>query len=453
MEKILIVDDDVSIVESLKFALRDKYDLYLAYDSKTALEHYLNNRISVTILDLKLGNENGMELYSRIREINSHAIVIIVTAYGTIRSSIEAIKGGIFYYLTKPIDLQELELLIAKGIEMNKLYEQIDHLNEEVREKYEDHGIIAKSDSMKSVLNTVEKVKNIDSNILITGESGTGKGLIAKAIHEQGNRRKERFHTVNCAAIPKELLESELFGYKKGAFTGAITDKKGFFELSNKGTLFLDEIGDMDISLQGKLLNAIQEKRIIPIGSEEVVDVDARIIAATNQDLMTLVNEGNFREDLFYRLNVINIHLPALRDRKEDIPYLINHFVYKYSRILNKDIKKVEYDFIKVLEEYEFNGNIRELENLIERAIALSDDQVLTKNDIINHVTKDKKSNTFENRKLIPIFVGESLEAVERKVIEVTYEVCSYNQKETAKLLGITDRTIRNKLKRYEGQD
>ena len=449
MEKILIVDDDEAIVESLKFAFKNQYKVYLASNSEEALEHYTNNEISVTILDLKLGNEDGMELYSKIKRINPEAVVIIVTAYGTIKSSIEAIRSGIFHYLTKPIDIKELEFLIAKGTEVNNLYKQINLLSAESREKYVKDGIIGESNAIKSILNTIEKIKDIDSKVLITGESGTGKSLIAKAIHGQGNRSHRKFYAINCAAIPKDLLESELFGYKKGAFTGATTDKKGYFELAHGGTLFLDEIGDMDLGLQGKLLQAIQENLITPIGSENPIVVDVRIITATNKDLLNLVREDKFREDLYYRLNVINIHMPALRDRPEDIVPLTNYFIYKYSRLLNKEIKKVEYDFIETLEEYELNGNVRELENLVERAIALVEGHTLTKKDILSHMNKDGKSETFINKKLIPIFVGQTLDNIEKKVIETTYRECNYNQKETARILGITDRTIRNKLKKY----
>ena len=453
MEKILIVDDDIAIVESLRFALKDVYDLYIAYNSADAWELYNNNDIAVTILDLKIGSDDGMEMYRRISEINSHAVVIIITAFGTIKSTIEAIKSGIFYYLVKPIDLKELELLISKGVEMNSLYRQISRLNEESRQKYCDHGIIAKSSVMKSVLNTVDKVKDINSNILFTGESGTGKGLIARAIHDFGNRKNEKFNAINCAAIPSNLIESELFGYKKGAFTGANADKRGCFELSNKGTLFLDEIGDMDFNLQGKLLTAIQDKTITPVGSEENIKVDVRIIAATNKDLFSQVAAGLFREDLFYRLNVINIHMPALRERKEDIPYLINYFVYKYSRILDKRIDKIESNFVDILENYDYNGNIRELENLIERAIALSEDDTLSKKDIISNINKDEANNIMYNKKLIPVFVGDTMESIEKKVVMTTYETCGFNKQETSQLLGITDRTVRNKLKQYKDQE
>lgn len=453
MENILIVDDDVSIVETFKFALKKKYNLFLSHNSKDALYHFMNNDIAVTLLDLKLGNEDGMELYREIKEINPKAVVIIITAFGTIKSSIDAIKSGIFNYLTKPINLKELEFLIAKGVEVHNLYKQLKALEEETRQTYYDYGIISKSESMRNVLNTVEKIKNLDSNVLLTGESGTGKGLLAKTIHETGSRKNARMYTVNCAAIPSELLESELFGHKKGAFTGAIRDKKGYFQLADKGTLFLDEIGDLDISLQGKLLRAIQEKKITPLGAEEEIDVDVRIITATNKDLFELVGSGRFREDLYYRLNVINITLPPLRERKEDVPFLVNHFIYKYSRLLNKNIDKVEYDFIESLERYEFNGNIRELENLIERTIALSEGGVLNKRDILIHLNPDTKSGKIAGRKLIPIFVGDTLEEIERKAILSTFEICNHNQKQTAEMLGITDRTIRNKLKKYTEED
>lgn len=452
MKRILIVDDDVSIAESLRFALRKEYDLYFATNTEDAMSYFDDKDIDVVLLDLNLGNENGMDLFYRLKERDENVVVIIITAYGTIKSSIEAIKSGVFQYLTKPLDYGELRFNIEKAIKTKALYKEIYRLEEENLKVYQNIGIISQSDKMKEILRIVDKVKDIDSNVLITGESGTGKGLIAKAIHSMGNRTGERFNTINCAAIPRELLESELFGHKKGSFTGAIRDKKGYFVLSDKGTLFLDEIGDMDLSLQGKVLHAIQEKKIKPIGSEEEIEVDVRIIAATNRNLEEMIIKDEFREDLYYRLNVINIHLPPLRERQEDIEMLVNYFIDKYSNILDKEILGFEYEFIEDLKQNEFSGNIRELENIIERAVALSDTKVLKGEDLNKYIDNkmgEKKDNV-SKRKLIPVFVGDTLSEIEKRVIETTYKEYNYNQKKTAEILGITDRTIRNKLKKYD---
>ncbi len=452
MDRVLIVDDDISITESLKFALRKEYELFFAYNTKEALEHYNSQDIDVVLLDLNLGSENGMDLFYKLKEINENVVVIIITAYGTIKSSIEAIQSGVFQYLTKPIDYGELRFNIEKGVRTKALYNKIYQLEEENLKVYQNMGIISKSEKMREILELVDKIKDIDTNVLITGESGTGKSAIAKAIHKMGNRSSGRFNTINCAAIPKELLESELFGHKKGSFTGAIRDKKGYFALSDKGTLFLDEIGDMDISLQGKLLHAIQEKKVLPVGSEQEIDIDVRLIAATNKDLEEMIKNNEFREDLYYRLNVINIHLPPLRERTEDIEVLVNYFIEKYSAMLDKEILGFEYEFLEILKQREFSGNIRELENIIERAIALSDSKVLNQNDLSGYLKELESSEDVKKSsgKLIPVFVGDSLKEIERRVIETTYKEQGYNQKKTAEILGITDRTIRNKLKEYE---
>ncbi|WP_352418343.1 sigma-54 dependent transcriptional regulator [Proteiniborus sp.] len=446
MNKLLIIDDDISICESLKYAFKKKYELFFAHEPVRAMEYFNHNDIDVILLDLKLGKWNGMDLYYSFREQKPNAIVIIMTAFGTIKSSIEAIKKGVFNYITKPIDLTELEVIIEKGIELNNLYKKVNYLGEELRKKHEQEGIVANSDNMKVVLSTVNKVKDIESNVLITGESGTGKEVIARAIHYQGKRKNNAFHAINCSAIPSSLLESELFGYEVGAFTGAVKAKKGYFEMADKGTLLLDEIGEMEPLLQSKLLRVIQEKEVIPLGSSESKKIDVRILAATNRDLKKAVEKGIFREDLYYRLNVINIHLPPLRERKEDIPYLIEYFVRKYNRILNKNIKDVSAEFINSLCKYEYKGNIRELENIIERAIALSEEEELTVKDIPQYILKNQTPvNSME--KLIPVFIGESLKEIEKRVIKTTYESFGHNQKETAKVLGITARTIRNKLR------
>ncbi len=448
MEKILIIDDDEAITESLRLALKDRYELFLASTPSEVLRYISIHDMDVILLDLKLGKYDGMEIYSEISRLKPNVVVIIITAYGTIKSSIDAIKKGVFHYLTKPIDLTELKLIIEKGIAFSNLYKQVNYLSEELKKQYELKGIVAKSASMQNILKIVEKVTNIDSNILITGESGTGKEVIAKAIHYEGKRKNYKFDAVNCAAIPGNLLESELFGYEAGAFTGAQRNKKGRFESAHKGTLLLDEIGEMEPALQSKLLRVIEDKVIIPLGSNQKKQIDVRIISTTNKNLEDAIKNGTFREDLFYRLNVINIQLPPLRERKEDIPHLMNFFVNKYNRILNKNITSIDPMFLKYLSEYKFKGNVRELENIIERAIALSNSDKLSSRDLPKYIINGQFSR-YCGDELIPVFVGETLNEIEKKVIKKTYEFCKRNQKNTANILGITDRTLRNKLKEY----
>lgn len=449
-DKILIVDDDIAIAESLRFALRKDYELFFATGIKDALKIYNEEEIAAIVLDLKLGNENGMDLYAKLKEINPEVVVIIITAFGTIESSVEAIKSGIFQYLTKPIDLDDLKFSLSRAVEMDRLHRRVKVAEDEKLKGLENFGIISHSEKMSKVLQTVNKIKDIDSIVLITGESGTGKTLIAKIIHRIGHRSENPFYSINCAAIPQNLLESELFGYKKGAFTGANNDKKGFFQLAHKGTLFLDEIGDLDANLQGKLLQVIQEKKVTPLGAEVSEEVDIRIITATNKDLKSQIDEGKFREDLYYRLNVINLHMPSLRERKEDIPFLTEYFIEKYSILLDKPINRVSNDFYEAICNMELRGNIRELENIIERAIALNESNELEATDIIG-VNHSKEAEAEVKGELIPIFIGERLEDVEKKVIMATMNKLNNNQTKAAKVLGITDRTIRNKLKKYNG--
>jgi transcriptional regulator with PAS, ATPase and Fis domain len=305
---------------------------------------------------------------------------------------------------------------------------------------------------MNKVFELIKKVKNTDTNVMITGESGTGKELVARAVHFTGNRKGEPFEVINCAAINPNLLESELFGHEKGAFTGALTNKKGIFELADKGTLFLDEISEMDINLQAKLLRAVQEKEISPVGSQNRKRIDVRIICATNKNLKEEVMNGRFREDLYFRLNVINIHLPPLRERREDIPLLIHYFIEKYNRKMGKNIRALSEEAAELLYSYDYKGNVRELQNIIERSIVLTDGEIINSTDFPSEVylESSKSVDTRKNGVLIPVFAGEDMETIEKKVILHTLKYNKGNKKQTADMLKISERNLRYKLKEYE---
>jgi len=342
MDKILIIDDEKSICTSLEFALEDQYQVVSEQSPVEGLDILKKQDVSLVLLDLRIGGYNGIAVLDKIKNINLDIPVIMMTAYGSIKSSVDAMKHGAYYYITKPVDIEELRLLIFKALDYARLNNQVQQLTKEINSKYSIAGIIGKSKAVKDIFQIIDKVKDIYSNILITGESGTGKELVARAIHYQGKRKDGRFEVVNCAAIPQNLLESEFFGFEKGAFTGAIKDKKGKFEMADGGTIFLDEIGEMDIHLRSKLLRVLQDKEFSPLGSNRRIKSDVRIIAATNKDLEEEVKKGRFREDLFFRLNVIRINIPPLRQRKEDIPLLLDHFIKKYNEILGKKIKGID---------------------------------------------------------------------------------------------------------------
>ncbi|WP_423236804.1 sigma-54-dependent transcriptional regulator [Clostridium liquoris] len=446
--KLLIIDDETSICTSLSFALEDNYCIFTANDEESAIEMIKEKDIDMVLLDLKLGKSDGINVLKKLKAIKSELVVIIMTAFGTIESSVNAMKAGAFYYITKPINIEELSLLLMKGEEYIKLNTKIKYLSNQIDEDSK-YSIIGSSKKIKEVFDLIDRVKDIDINVLITGESGTGKELVARAIHFHGKRKDKPFNVINCSAIPENLLESELFGYKKGAFTGAIEDKKGIIELSHEGTLFLDEIGDMDINLQTKLLRVIQDKEIRPIGSSKSIHVDVRLISATNKDLKEEIKNNRFRQDLFYRLNVININMPPLRERKEDIAKLIEYFIKKYNAKLDKNIKGITSKALDALEKYNFYGNVRELQNIIERAIVLTENDYIKEEDLPEEIF-NKENIAIDENDLIPVFVGEDVKTIEKKVLEYTLKKFDGNRKRTAEVLNIGERTLRYKIKEYK---
>ncbi|WP_027626827.1 sigma-54-dependent transcriptional regulator [Clostridium lundense] len=448
MYNLLIVDDETSICTSLSFALEDNYTVFTANNEENAIKIINECEIDMVLLDLKLGESDGIDVLKKIKTIKPEVVIIIMTAFGTIESSVKAMKCGAFYYITKPINIEELSLLLMKGEEYIKLNTKIKYLSNQINEDSK-YNIIGSSKKIKQVFDLIDRVKDIDINVLITGESGTGKELVARAIHFQGKRKEKPFNVINCSAIPDNLLESELFGYRKGAFTGAMEDKKGIIELSNEGTLFLDEIGDMNINLQTKVLRVIQDKEIRPIGSTKSIKVDVRFISATNKELKEEVKNNRFRQDLFYRLNVININLPPLRDRKEDIAKLIEYFIKKYNVKLDKNIKGITAKALEALEKYNFNGNVRELQNIVERAIVLTESDYIKEEDLPEEIF-NRENIMVDKDHLIPIFVGEDIKSIEKKVLEYTLKKFDGNRKKTAEILNMGERTLRYKIKEYE---
>lgn len=452
MLKILIVDDEPAICSSLAFALEDNYMVATAGSAEAALTAITEQAFDLILLDLKLGSVDGMEVLQQIKERDSNMIVIIMTAYGSIKSSVAAIKAGAFYYLTKPINMDELDMLLINASEYIGMRSKIEYLNDKLTERREIAGIVGTSAPIRHIMGDIERVKDVDFNVLIAGESGTGKELVAKALHFLSVRKNEPFEVINCAAIPSELLESELFGYEKGAFTGAAQRKKGIFELADQGTLFLDEIGEMDIKLQAKLLRVVQEKEIVPIGSGYRRKIDVRIVCATNRDLKKMVTEGKFREDLYFRLNVVTINLPALRQRREDIPLLVEHFVNKYNKKMAKQIKEIEPAFLEMLSQYDFKGNVRELENIIERAMVFADDGRLRVTNLPMEVQNlgIEERCQIDTAMIIPVYIGEDLDLIERKVIIKTLQHYQGDKAKTAQTLKISERKLWYKIKEYE---
>ena len=446
-KRILIIDDEKNICSSLTYALEDEYTVFSSTSPEKGLNIIKNEDINLVLLDLRIGKANGLEVLKKLKSIDKFLIIIMMTAYGTIESSVEAMKNGAFTYLTKPLNIDELRIIIEQGLGYQALNNKIEDLSDQLREKYSYEGIIGKSLEMQNIFVLIEKIKDIDINVLITGESGTGKELIARAIHYSGKSRKENFVEINCAAIPEGLLESELFGHRKGAFTGSDRDKMGRFEFANKGTILLDEIGDMSLNLQAKLLRVLEQKEFSPLGSNEVIKLKARVIASTNKDLKKLIEEKKFRQDLYFRLKVVEINISPLRNRRQDLPLLFDHFLKQYNNKLGKNINKISEEAEDLLLHYTYPGNIRELSNIIEYGVLLSEAGIIEKEALPSEVRAQKLPNKYEFD--VDSLVGLSLKDIELKIIEATLELNNGHRKDTALMLGISERGLRNKINEY----
>ncbi|MDQ0338236.1 two-component system response regulator AtoC [Caldalkalibacillus uzonensis] len=455
MAKILVIDDEASICSSLQFALEDEYEVKTTTDPWTGVEWLKQESFDLCLLDLKLGEINGIDVLTEIKKWQPDMVVIIMTAYGTISSSVEAIKKGAYSYLTKPLHMEELLTLLKQALHFQHLYRQVAYLRQELENKYRSEGIIGKSPRMRRVFELIDKVKDIETNVLISGESGTGKELVARAIHFSGKRKNQRFEVVNCAAIPDQLLESELFGHEKGAFTGAVSRREGKFQLAQNGTIFLDEIGDMPLHLQAKLLRVLQQREVTPLGANKSIKLNVRVIAATHRDLKKMVEEGTFREDLYFRLNVLEISLPPLRDRRQDLPFLIQHFIQVFNQELGKQIAGVVPDAYECLLNYHYPGNVRELANIVEAAMVICEGDQIQLKDLPeevrhNHVRLHPGSQSIQSH--IEALVGLPVKKVEELLIKATLEKNRGHRKQTAKMLGISERSLRDKLKQYKGR-
>jgi len=441
---ILVVDDEKSFREFLEILFHNEgFHVFTAKSISSAIDILKNEKIDLVLFDLMLGNEDGLQIPRLATEIGINIPFILMTAYANTETALESIRLGVVDYVTKPFDTQKLVDTI-KNILHENTKKNVDECCEELKE------IVGVSECITKVKKSIIDVADTDSTVLISGESGTGKEVVARAVHKLSGRGKNDFVAINCGAIPSDLLEAELFGYKKGSFTGAVSEKRGLFEIANHGTIFLDEIGDMPLFLQVKLLRVLQERKILPIGGTNYIDIDVRVIAASNKDLLEEIEKNNFRKDLFYRLNVVNIFIPPLRDRKIDIPYLAKHFLEKYSRLLNKEINDISFAVMEMLKRYDYPGNVRELENIIERAVVIEKSNKLLPSSISEHIFNDKYDMTKSAEISLPVNLESLVEKLEEKYIKKALEVAENNQSKAAKLLGLTLRTFRYKMSKYD---
>lgn len=445
--RILVVDDEQLIRENLSYILqKEGYDVEEAENGKTAYEKLVQNPFDIVITDIEMPLMKGTELLEKIRKIDLQTAVIVITAFGSLDTAIAALRNGATDYILKPVEFDELIIKVQRLLEMKELLIENKVLREEIHRKYDYENIVGKSQSIKKIYEMIDAVAETDSTVLITGKSGTGKELVARALHFKSKRKNKPFIAVNCGAISENLIESELFGHKKGAFTGAISDKDGYIKAAQGGTLFLDEISEMPPQLQVKLLRSIQEKEYTPVGTTLALQVNVRFVASTNRDLLEEVRDGRFREDLFYRINVIDIHLPSLKEREEDIPLLADHFLNKYRKELNKSIKGIDSDAMRALISHEWKGEVRELENVIERAA------IFCKTDLIMLVDLPPTFKPNIDKGDFPITgsLDESVRKFERDFILRALENNDTNKEKTAEALQVGLSTLYRKLKELD---
>lgn len=452
-DKILVADDEKSMREFLEIMLKKEgYKVSLASNGEEVVKMIEKDIFDLVLLDIRMPKLDGISALKKIKSVSPETVAIMITAYASADSAIQAMKEGAYDYITKPFKVDEIKLIIQNALEKKQLQKENRLLKQVVKERYHFDNIIGQSPKMLDLYDLMEKVSPTKTNVLITGESGTGKELVAKAIHYNSPRKDKPFVTLNCGAIPESLIESELFGHMKGAFTDAIATKKGLFEVADEGTIFLDEISELPLMMQVKLLRVLQDKEFKRVGGTEDIRVDVRIIAATNKDLEEAVREKRFREDLFYRLNVIQIKLPPLRERREDIPLLAEHFLKKYSTELNKNITKISPEALQILLQYDYPGNVRELQNIMERAVALETGTELSPQNLRSYLSQQPalKKGLFDLE--IPkegIDLERVVEDLERTLLLKALDKTRGIKKKAAELLHINFRSMRYRLEKY----
>lgn len=444
-ERILVVDDEKSMCQYLSIMLRKEgYDVKTVNRGKKAIQAVKDYNFDVVITDIKMTGLDGIEVLTTVKEIDSTIPVVIMTAYASQKTAIEALNRGAFYYLIKRAKNDEIKMVIRNALDMHRVKNENIFLKKQLKKKEDFKEIIGKSEEILSVFVMIDKVADTDSTILICGESGTGKELVAKAIHYRSERINKPFVSINCGALPENLLESELFGHVKGSFTGAIKDKEGLFKVANGGTFFLDEVGETSPAIQVKLLRVLQEREIIPVGGTSPIKIDVRLIAATNADLERAVKEESFRADLYYRLNVIPIKIPPMRERRDDIPLLLDHFL-KGAMEKTGRVKTIAKDAMELLTNYDWPGNVRELENIVERAIILQDGDEIHVEDLPDKI----RCRLYESRKIVMDKAQMTLEELEKEYLKSVLEETNWQKKKASAILGINASTLYRKIQRY----